>query len=311
MDTKQPGQSSFFSWYHRSIIVRFLLFVLPWFMRTFSRRALHIIRHPFTFLYYFGGTSYRRAVRGNLRVALGRSVSERELKGITRRVFSNVTKSFVDMFFVASLPEKRWPEMVDPPVGKEKIAQALRGEKGIIILTGHIGNWEIGGITLAGSTRNAHMVYMPDRFAAFEQARQRTRAERHVVGIPMGTSFDTALTVIRLLKQNKIVTMKGDRALNGQGIVVPFFGRDTIFPKGPFLIAYITGAPILPAFVVLNSDNRYVPIVEDPISIIRTGDREHDIEALAFRVGRVIEKYIRKYPDQWYMFYPFWKEEGK
>jgi KDO2-lipid IV(A) lauroyltransferase len=311
MDTRQPGQSDFFSWYHRSIIVKFLLFMLPWFMRTFSRRALHVIRYPFTFLYYFGGTSYRRAVRGNLRVALGRSVSEREVKRITRRVFSNVTKSFADMFFVAALSEKRWPEVVAPPVGKEKIGEALQGGKGVIILTGHIGNWEIGGITLAGSTRSAHMVYMPDRFAAFERARRKARVERHVVGIPMGTSFDTALTVIRLLKQNKIVTMKGDRALNGQGIVVPFFGRETVFPKGPFLIAYITGAPILPVFVVLNKDDRYIPIVEDPISITRTDDRERDVKTLACRVGVVIETYIRMYPDQWYMFYPFWKGEGK
>ena len=151
------------------------------------------------------------------------------------------------------------------------------------------------------------MVYMPDQFAAFEKTRTRTRSSKNVRGIPMGSSFETALVVIRLLNQNKIVTMKGDRAMAGEGITIPFFGRDTVFPKGPFLIAYITGAPILPTFVVINEHDRYVPIIEGQISVARTGDRERDIITTAERVARVIEGYIRKYPDQWYMFYPYWR----
>jgi lauroyl/myristoyl acyltransferase len=307
MERLQDHQSGFFSWYHRSFIVRFLLLVMPWFMRTFSRKTLHVIRHPFTFLYYWGGTSFRRAVGDNLSVALGDSVSNEEIKKTTRRVFSNITKSFVDMFYVAAIPEERWPEVVEPPIGKENIARALEKGKGVILLTGHIGNWEIGGITLAAAAREVHMVYMPDRFAAFEKARTKTRSSRNVQGIPMGTSFETALVVIRLLNQNRIVTMKGDRALDGQGITVPFFGRDAVFPKGPFLVAYITGAPILPTFVVINERDRYVPIVEGPIIVERTGDRARDIADAAGRVVRVIEAYIRRYPDQWYMFYPYWK----
>jgi KDO2-lipid IV(A) lauroyltransferase len=294
-------------WYHRSIVVRFLLYITPWFMRTFSRKTLHFIRHPFTFFYYWGGTSFRRAVRGNLNVIFGQTASHKEIERITRKVFSNVTKSFVDMFVVAAIPEERWPEVVDPPIGKQNIRRSLDRGKGAILLTGHIGNWEIGGITLAGATREVHMVYMPDRFAAFEKARLKTRSSHNVRGIPMGSSFDTSLMVIRLLAENKIITMKGDRALNGEGITIPFFGKDTVFPKGPFLVSFIAGAPILPAFVVLNEHNRYVPIVEEPIDVRRTGNREDDIRSLALRMAQVVEKYVRRYPDQWYMFYPFWK----
>jgi lauroyl/myristoyl acyltransferase len=295
-------------WYHRSAIVRLLLYLTPWFMRTFSRRALHVIRYPFTFFYYLGGNSFRRAVRGNLRVVLGEAASDGHVRRITRRVFSNVTKSFADMFFVSSIPEERWPEVVDPPIGKGNIRLALGKGKGAILLTGHVGNWEIGGITLAQANREVHMVYMPDRFAAFEKARLKSRSSHNVTGIPMGSSFDTSLRVIRLLAENRLITMKGDRALNGEGITIPFFGKDTVFPKGPFLVAYISGAPILPAFVVLNENNRYVPIVEDPIEVERTGNRENDVRELAMRMARVVEKYIRRYPDQWYMFYPFWKQ---
>jgi KDO2-lipid IV(A) lauroyltransferase len=308
MGKDQQGQSKFFSWYHRSVIVRFLLQITPWVMRTFSRKGVHRIRYPFIFLYYCLGTRFRRAVRENLRIALGGTVSERELRRITRGVFDNVTKSFADSFYVASIPPERWPEMMDPPVGRENIAKALEKGKGAIILTGHIGNWEVGGITLGRVGGETHMVYMPDRFTAFEQARRKARDLQKVHGLPMGSSFDTSLRVIRLLAENKIVTMKGDRSLNGEGIVIPLFGRDTVFPKGPFLVSYISGAPILPAFVVLNHDERYVPIVEEPIYGQRTGDREKDLKGITLRMARVIEEYIRRYPDQWYMFYPFWKQ---
>ena len=277
-------------------------------MRTFSRKAVHRLRYPFLFLYYYLGRRFRRAVRGNLRIALGATVTERELKRITRRVFDNVTKSFADSFFVATLPQERWPEMMDPPIGQQNIAGALEHGKGAIILTGHIGNWEVGGITLGHAGGETHMVYMPDRFTAFEQARRRARDRQNVHGLAMGNSFDTALTVIRLLSENRIVTMKGDRSLNGEGIIIPFFGKDTVFPKGPFLVSYISGAPILPAFVVLNHNDRYLPIVEEPIYVEKTGDRQRDVTGLALRMARVVEKYIRQFPDQWYMFYPFWKE---
>jgi lauroyl/myristoyl acyltransferase len=277
-------------------------------MRTFSRRAVHRFRYPFIFLYYCLGTRFRRAVRENLRVALGETVSKRQLERITGGVFNNVTKAFADSFFLAALPPERWAEVMDPPVGRSNIAKALEQGKGAIILTGHIGNWEVGGIALGQAGGETHMVYMPDRFAAFEQARRKARDLKKVSGLPMGSSFDTSLRVIRLLAENKIITMKGDRSLNGEGITIPLFGRDTVFPKGPFLVSYISRAPILPAFVVLNRDEKYVPIVDDPIYVERTGSRENDIRTLALRMARVIEKYIRRYPDQWYMFYPFWKE---
>jgi len=277
-------------------------------MRTFSRKAVHRIRYPFVFLYYRIGVRFRRAVRENLRVALGDPVSQRELRRITRRVFDNVTKSFADSFFVAALPPERWAEVVAPPVGDRHIAQALQRGKGAIILTGHIGNWEVGGIALGQAGGQTHMVYMPDRFASFEQARNKARDLQKVHALPMGSSFDTALRVIRLLAENKIITMKGDRSLNGEGITIPFFGRDTVFPKGPFLVSYISRAPILPAFIILNRDDRYVPIVEAPIYAEHTGNRDDDIGTLALRMARVIEEYIRRYPDQWYMFYPFWKQ---
>lgn len=278
-------------------------------MRTFPRWFFHLVRYPFAFFYYFFGHRFRRAVRGNLTAALSRDASPRDIRRLTWRVFSNVTKMFTDMFYVASLPRERIAELIAPQVGSEHIHEALKGEKGAIFLTGHIGNWELGGMTLGKFDVNVNMVYMPDRTEAFEEQRRLARTDQNVFSIPMDGGFEVSLMIIRKLNAGEIIALKGDRVMRGNGMTVRLFGRDTLFPMGPYLLSYVSGAPILPTFVVLTEDNRYMPFVSEPIFPRRTGNRNRDVLVLAQKMASVIEEYIRRYPDQWYMFYPFWKKD--
>jgi len=279
-------------------------------MRTFPRWFSHLVRYPFAFFYYLFGRRFRRSVKGNLTVALGRDVSARGVRRLTWRVFSNVTKTFADMLYAASLPRERISQLIAPQVGGEYIKAALKENKGAIFMTGHIGNWELGGMALSRFDVNVNMVYMPDRTEAFEQQRRLARDDQNVFSIPMGGGFEVSLMVIRKLNAGEIIALKGDRVMRGDGMTVRLFGRETLFPRGPYLLSYVSGAPILPTFMVLAEDDRYIPIVSEPIFPHRTGNRSRDVLALAQKVAYVMEKYIRRYPDQWYMFYPFWKDAG-
>jgi KDO2-lipid IV(A) lauroyltransferase len=290
------------------VIVRFLLSITPWFMATFPRWVPNAIRYIFALFYFAIGGRFRRAVRGNLQAALGGSVSCWKIERLTWRVFLNVTKSFADLFYTSSIPDERKNEIVERPIGWENVDRALEAGKGAIFVTGHVGNWEVGGIALAESKKKVHMVYVPDRFEAFEKFRGKTRSGKNVESIPMGGTYEISLKLIRLLREGEIVAMKGDRVIMGGGITIEFFGRLTEFPMGPSLISHITGAPMVPTFVVLNGEGRYQPIVFEPIFPENTGDRRSDVKRSVNKVARVIERFIREYPDQWYMFYPFWKE---
>lgn len=304
---KSSQQSRFFRWYHNSGIVTFLLSITPWFMRTFPRWFSHLVRYPFAFFYYLIGRRFRRAVNGNLKVALNDSISWWKLKWLTWSVFSNVTKSFVDLFYVASIPDEKKIEIIEEPIGWENIENALKAGKGAIFVTGHIGSWEVGGVALARYGKKVHMVYLPDRFEAFEKTREKTRMKQNVEGIPMGGTFETSLKLIRLLRAGEIVAMKGDRVIVGDGITIKLFGREAVFPHGPSLISYISGAPIIPTFVILKENGKYQPIVCEPIFPEKSGDRKIDVEKNVKKIAKVIEGFIKEYPDQWYMFYPFWK----
>jgi KDO2-lipid IV(A) lauroyltransferase len=309
-EAKSIGQSRFWLWYHRSWIVKRLLSILPWVMQTFPRWFLYLLRYPFLWFYYYGGTSFRKAVRGNIRTALGDDLTEREQRRITKKIFSNMTKVFVDNFHSAFLPEGRFSELVEQSAGWEKVAKALERGTGIIFLTAHVGSWEVGGMILGSMGLEVHLVHLPDQFEAFDRLLKRIRKSKHVIGIPMDNTFETSLRIIRLLGDGKVVAMKGDRVIVGDGITIKFFGRDTLFPKGPALISYISGAPIMLTCVILNENKKYEPIISEPIYPEKTGDRERDVKALVEKNARVMEDFVRRYPDQWYLFYPFWKQDA-
>jgi lauroyl/myristoyl acyltransferase len=110
------------------------------------------------------------------------------------------------------------------------------------------------------------------------------------------------------LRDNAIVAVQGDRDFNNTGVAIPFFGREAFFPRGPLLLAMASGATVLPAFIVRLPDGRYRAIVEDPLPIETGDDRDAALRRNLERYVRLLERYVREYPDQWYCFYPFWDD---
>ena len=94
--------------------------------------------------------------------------------------------------------------------------------------------------------------------------------------------------------------MIGDRDFFGQGRPISFFGEKVSFPVGPVVLAMKSGAALIPAFVLRQSDGRYFGVLEEPIPFLLEGDREEIIEKNLGITARIFEKYIRTYPDQWY-----------
>lgn len=105
---------------------------------------------------------------------------------------------------------------------------------------------------------------------------------------------------------NRLLAILGDRDFTNpnHGINVTFFGRNTILPKGPAVFSIRSGAPAIPAFLV-REEKGFKLIFERPIALAQTGDFEKDAAALTQGLAQILEKYIRKYPSQWYMFREF------
>jgi KDO2-lipid IV(A) lauroyltransferase len=105
-----------------------------------------------------------------------------------------------------------------------------------------------------------------------------------------------------------MVALVGDRDFSGKGLIIDFFGRPTHFPEGPAALSLMTGASIVPGFMLRNPDDSFTLRMEKPVEFTPSGDKAKDLEDLIGVYKNIIQDYIRKYPEQWYIFRKFWVE---
>jgi len=244
----------------------------------------------------------REMVRRNLSRILG----DPSLVGPTvRRLYVRYAKYLVDYTRMDLLREKHLRRLVRGFEGKEHFDQAMAGGKGTLILTAHLGNWEMGGIFLSLMGYSLTVITAPDVEARLHEFRVRLRQEQQIKVVTLDDTMASSLAVLKALQANELVALLGDRDLFGKGIPVIFFGQRVFFPIGPALLAYLSGAPLIPTFVLMDQDDKYLCLAEPPIVLHRTGKRDQDLAENTQRIATVLEKFIRKYPDQWYTFYDY------
>jgi predicted LPLAT superfamily acyltransferase len=157
-----------------------------------------------------------------------------------------------------------------------------------------------------------HAVYKPDRFEAVERLREDMRALGGVVGIPVdGVGFST-LPLVKLLREGALVGMQGDRDFSLNGLPMRFFGREVPFPRGPWELAAMTGAPIVTSFFYTDEERRFHARFGAPIRVAgERGARRASMEAGMRAYVADLEALIRQHPSQWYCFYPFWDDPAR
>ncbi len=281
------------------------------FSRHLPRRAMHRGGRGLAALYYGLRPKYLRAARANLSVILGQPEESLEVRRLAFDMVASHFAAWVDFLHFATRPPEDAARLIEGVIGYSRIVAGRLSGRGVLLLTAHLGNWEIGGLMLAQMRQPVHVVLVPDIFPGVERERRRLHTSSGVTEIRVDRSFVPALAVLRVLRGNGIVAMQGDRDFDNTGIAVPFFGRQAFFPRGPFRVAMASGATVLPAFIVRLPGGRYRAIVEEPLEIEAGGDRDAALRGNIERYVAILERYVRQYPDQWYCFYPFWDDPSR
>jgi lauroyl/myristoyl acyltransferase len=190
-------------------------------------------------------------------------------------------------------------------IGGENLFKALKQDKGVVLLTAHLGNWEIGGEAIKVTGKKIHLVYAPDSSTIFEHQRNLMRSETSVEGVALKPGELVSLKLYRLLEQGELVALQGDRLQFDRGVSVSFFGSPAIFPQGAVRIAQLSGSPVLPIFIPLKGYKNYEIIIEEPLVMEPDQRVEYNLSKLA----AVFERQVGKYRTQWYMFMPFWEKD--
>ena len=188
--------------------------------------------------------------------------------------------------------------------GVEHLDSAFKKGKGVISLTGHIGNWELAGIFTALLGYPISAIALSHKSTALNRFFLRRRQMKGVKIIPLGVQTKK---IISALKRNELVALLGDRPFGPPYVKPNFFGQPAPLPAGPAQIAVKLGTPIVPGFLIRQGEN-YIFSFEPFMEYNKLLEPQQAIEDLAQRSIPYLEKYIRKYPGQWLVFDYVWKK---
>ena len=253
------------------------------------------IGHVGTWLAYRlmrGGTD---ALVDNLR-RVRPAATDRELRQLALRTYRSYARDTID--FIRSL-EMRAEQLQSMLVGDNETALGplLRQGRGAIVVGGHFGNWELGGIALRLLMKCPVIVVgRAEPSPAVGELRRRMRETFGIESVVIGHMLQTALLLRRLLASNYVVAMLVDRHLGRDRIDVTFFGRQTAFLRSPALIASLSGAPLLPATMIRQPDGRFIGWFGTPVYIDPNEAQEDGLQHATQAIAAQLEERIRAYP---------------
>ncbi|HJQ85594.1 MAG TPA: lysophospholipid acyltransferase family protein [Candidatus Binatia bacterium] len=241
----------------------------------------------------------RTAVLANQRQVRGPRGPLRE-RWDAYRVFAEFARSVTEGF-------EQWgprPRPLELQVIDSRIVdEALAEHRGLVMLTGHFGSWEVAARVLAGLGRPVNMVTAHEPNPTVREFMHAVRTRHGFNVIYSDRSVFTGLPILQALRRDEIVGMQIEPwgPLPGSH-EVEFCGRTTSFQLGPFAVARVARAPIVPVFAVRTGIRRY------EIRVVGRFDPRTPADSVAALVAtvRAYEEIVRQHPAQWLMFEPVW-----
>ena len=256
--------------------------------------ALAIVASRFAFVF---ARSARQSLTENLRVALPEATTG-ELRLTAWRNFRNHAKAYVDLM---QLPRAEVEDLKPLllPCGYEFLEEARAAGKGVLMVSCHMGSWEVAAAIWAVTTAPVNLfaeVLEPQEMYDWYRL---TRARLGISVLPLNRSG--LRQVLQALDANEIVITALDRDILGTGIECDFFGHRARIPDGVATIALHRGVPILPVCVYRLPDDTYRGVGYPPVFAQPTGDDKGDVRRITQLLVRCMEQMIRAHPDQWHL----------
>ncbi len=261
-------------------ILIFLSHLLP------PKIALFIAEKMSYLMYFTVFRKKRKIVFSNLK-RIHKGISSTEARKLVFEIGKNFGKFIYEFMIISKLNKNNLSDWVDAE-HLEYLDDVVKSGKGAMVLTAHLGNWEFGAGLLG------ILGYSPI-IIAFPQSSKLVKnfftQRRESVGSRVVYVEEGLFRAISALKRGGVVTTVGDRVYSGPVCEAEFFGKPFSFPKGVFELARRTQASIVPAFSVIENGKSRI-YFEPPL--------KNGVEEWA----KVLEKYIKKYTNQWFLFDP-------
>jgi KDO2-lipid IV(A) lauroyltransferase len=255
-----------------------------------------------TIAYYAIG-SRRHIAIDNLQHAFP-DASPRELKVIAKGAFRNYGITMMEFLWFPRLTDDRVARLVNIN-NPELLKDGFSRGKGMVMLSGHFGNWELIAFAVAYLCKIPFAIIIQTQSNALvDKVINTHRCLRGNKVIPMGMSVRE---IIKTLNSGGVVAIAPDQSGPMEGAFVEFFGRSVATHQGPAVFALRSGAPLQMGFIIRRHDGSYDVQLEEIASADLTGLNEENVRTLTQRHTALLERYIRKYPDHWLWMHRRWK----
>lgn len=257
--------------------------------------------------YHVAGRQRRRAL-ANLHLAYGDALSPAQRDARIRQIFAHFGRGIVDFLRAPARSVSALAEAVSS-IGWEHAEAALDQGRGMILVTGHLGNWELLGRWLA-TVRNVPLTVVA-RESDNPVLASYLRTMRESAGFTVLNKGESARNLLRALRRGEAILILADQ--NSGDVFTPFFGIPAGTAAGPASLALRSGAALVPIYCVEMPDHSFqvtcLPPL-DTVSVATTNgsvDRPADIVRITTEWNKILEGIVREYPEQWLWLHNRWK----
>ena len=238
---------------------------------------------------------------------LARAFPDRDpawIRDIARRSYAHLGAEAIAMVRMAKVSPGEIMERTELH-GFELIEEAMAGGRGVMVVTGHLGNWEIGGASVAARGLPMDVVVARQRNRLFDRRLERSREQLGMRVIPRGQA---RTAVLASLRAGRVVGILGDQDARKAGIFVDFFGQPASTARGPAVLSLRAGATlVLGVALRLPGPRPRYSVHFEKIEATRTGRLDQDVHALTQAYTLRLEDYIRRHPEQYFWLHRRWK----
>lgn len=241
---------------------------------------------------------FRNRSIANIAVVFGGHLNKTAVEDLARRSLRNFLRDCAEVAIALKASDGQLRALI-PIVGSEHLDAALAKNAGVLVLSAHLGNFFLVGSRLAiegypvsvlvSQPRDKRLAKLMDEYRL--QVRQKTIHAR-----PRREAFKKLHDTLR---RNEAAVIISDEYRRGKGIEVPLFGKTVIARRGPAIFSLRTGAPIVPACMIRQSDGTLKLVIEPELKLDRSGKGAAQIRENTIRITQWLEATVRAYPDQW------------
>ena len=231
-----------------------------------------------------------------------------ERRRIARGAYENLGRVAIETAILSAQGAAALDQMFERVEGWHHAEAALAQGRGMIIVAGHLSNWEIAGAYIGRMAGSMDAVARRMGNPLFERYLTESRARLGVTVVP---DSEAVRRVPRVLREGRTVGFLFDQGVKGlASTFVPFFGRPAKTPRGPAVFAIRYGAPVIFAGPIRQPSGRYLLHLE-PVPVEETGDRERDVDLLMARCTEALERLVRRAPEQYFWHHRRWRRQPK